>query len=413
MRLLHISDWHLGRMTYRCPRATDHESVLEETIELARELRPHLICHTGDVFDGLRPGYPEMTRAIDALEELAAVAPIVVVAGNHDSPALFRLFNRLQGSRPRIYFVDQARPPEDGGILEFAGEEGELIRLAPLPFVHANRMVDRFEDPSTWMASYADRIHRIEDALNRGLTDGYDPTRDVLIFAAHLYVTGARYSGSERPLHVSDTYACRLERLPQVSYAAFGHIHRPQRLPGTAVTGRYAGSPICLDFGEEGEQKEVVVVEAEPGRPATVTPHSLSGGRPLRTLVGTLEEIQRLASEVGCALCRVTVRTETPTADLAELIRELCPEAVLLEVNEDCAATRLEIVEPTSGEAEAEPSFEELFHTYLGERGTTGASADRVLKTFTTLLHAVEEEEEPRLPELEKLLTEPVAGTSE
>jgi exonuclease SbcD len=413
MRLLHVSDWHLGRMTYRCARTPDHEAVLEETLELAREIRPHLICHTGDIFDALRPGYPEMTRAIDALEELASVAPVVVVAGNHDSPALFRLFNRLQGSVPRIHFIDQARPPEDGGILEFPGEADEVIRLAPLPFIHANRMVDRFEEPSTWMASYADRIHRIEDALNRGLTESYDPARDILVFAAHLYVTGARFSGSERPLHVSDTYACRLERLPQVSYAAFGHIHRPQKLPGTAVTGRYAGSPICLDFGEEGEQKEVVVVEAEPGRPAKVTPHAITGGRPLRTIAGTLDEIRQLAPDVGCALCRVTVRTETPTADLAELIRELCPEAVLLEVNEDCAKSRLEIVEATSGDADEEPSFTELFRTYLADRGTKGADADQVLKTFEVLLHAVEQEEEPSLPDLDKLLSEPVAGATE
>jgi exonuclease SbcD len=97
MRLLHISDWHLGRMTYRHSRAPDHDAVLEETIGYAEALRPHLIVHTGDVFDGFRPGYEEMRRGIDALQALAAIAPVVVLAGNHDSPALFRLFNRLQG----------------------------------------------------------------------------------------------------------------------------------------------------------------------------------------------------------------------------------------------------------------------------------------------------------------------------
>ncbi len=411
MRLLHLSDWHLGRLTYRCSRAPDHDAVIAEILDLARASRPHLICHTGDVFDRLRPGYPEMARAIDALKELAAIAPVVVIAGNHDSPALFRLFNRLQGSKAGIRFIEQARPPTEGGILEFPGEDGEAIRLAPLPFVHANRMVDRFEDPKNWMTSYADRIHRIEDALNRGLINGYDPTRHILIFAAHLYVTGARFSGSERPLHVSDAYASRLERLPQVSYAAFGHIHRPQALPGTAVTGRYAGSSICLDFGEEGEQKEVVIVEAEPGRPAKVTRHPLKSGRPLGTLVGTLENLRQLAPEVGCALCRVTVQTKQPMSDLAEILREIFPQAVLLEVNEDCAATRLEVVDASQVDTEAEPNFTELFRGYLADQGTKGASADQVLRTFETLIDAVQEEEALRLPQIDKLLAEPtVAG---
>ncbi len=404
MRLLHVSDWHLGRMTYRYSRAPDHDAVLEETIGYARELRPHLILHTGDLFDAFRPGYAEMARGIDALQELAAIAPVVVVAGNHDSPALFRLFNRLQGEDSRIRFVDQARLPQEGGVLEFPGMGDEVIRLAPLPFVHANRMVERFEDPSTWMATYADRIHLIEDALGRGLREGYNPSRDILLFAAHLYVTGARFCGSERPLHVTDAYGCRLERLPQVSHAAFGHIHRPQALPSTVVSGRYAGSPICLDYGEEGEQKEVVIVEAEPGRPATVTSQPLSGGRRLRTLIGTLEEIRSQAPSVGNALCRVTVRTDTPTENLSELVRELCPKATLVDVNEDCAATRIEVVEAAKADADAEPSFRDLFRTYLAEQGTRGADAKRVLKGFEQLFEAADEEAPLGLPDLDQLL---------
>src|ERR687886_1273629 len=299
MRLLHVSDWHVGRATYRCSRVPDHDAALAETLTLARDTRPHLVLHTGDVFDGFRPGYAEMTFAIEALEELAALAPVVVLAGNHDSPALFRLFDRLQGPEPRIRFLDRVRPPDEGGVLDLEGTEGEVVRLASLPFVHANRMVDRFEDPATWTATYSERIQRIEEALESGLAAGYDPSRHVLLFAAHLYVSGARYSGSERPLHVSEAYATRLERLPNVSYAAFGHIHLPQPLPRRGVTGRYAGSPIPLDFGEERERKEVVVVEAEPGRPAVVTPHRIEGGRPLRTLVGTIEEIAAVGPDVG------------------------------------------------------------------------------------------------------------------
>src|SRR5205085_2022353 len=356
MRLLHVSDWHIGRQTYRCSRRPDHEATLAEVVELAREARPHLVLHTGDVFDSFRPGYPDMAFAVEALEELAALAPVVVVAGNHDSPALFRLFDRLQGADPRIRFVDRVRPPQDGGVLDLPGADGEVVRIAFLPFVHANRMVDRFEDATTWTATYSERIQRIEEELERGLAAGYDASRHVLLFAAHLYVSGARFSGSERPLHVSDAYATRLRRLPNVSYAAFGHIHLPQPLP-RRVTGRYAGSPIPLDFGEEREQKEVVLVEAEPGSPAVVTPVALGGGRPLRTIVGTLDEVRAAAPTAGDALCRVTVCTDEPVPDLAALVAELLPGAAVVEVNEDCAATRLEVVEATVTEADAEPGF--------------------------------------------------------
>ena len=402
MRLLHISDWHLGRVTYTCPRSPDHDRVIREITEIARDFRPHLICHTGDVFDSLRPSYPDLMRGVDALQALAAIAPVLVVCGNHDSPALFRLFATLLGKRSRLHFIDSARPPELGGVLEFPGAKAEIIRIAPLPFVHGNRFVDAFEDSSTWMATYADRIQRIEDALGRGLTDGFDPSRHILIFAAHLHVAGAVFSGSERALHVTDTYASRLERIPQVSYAAFGHIHRPQPLPGS-VTGWYAGSPIPLDFGERDETKLVVAVEAEPSRPALIKTHELSGGRPLRRLAGTLEELQSLAPTVGDALCVVTARTKQPMSDLDDRIRELFPAATLLNVTEDCAARQLSVLEVRDAPSESEPSFSEMFREYLAAEGTRGAEADSVLRTFDSLIRAVEQENEPLFPEMEAL----------
>ena len=402
MRLLHVSDWHLGRTTYNCSRVPDHQQVIGEILKLAKEVRPHLICHTGDLFDRLRPSYTDLALGIEALQELATVAPVIVVCGNHDSPALFRLFGALLGEDAPIRFIDRARPPEQGGIYQFPGEGDEVVRLAPLPFVHANRVVEYFEDSATWMAKYADRIHLFQDALGRGLTADYDPSRHVLLFAAHLYVSGAVFSNSERPIHVSDTYSSRPERLPQVSYAAFGHIHRPQALPGSIV-GRYAGSPIALDFGEEGEDKVAVIVEAEPGRPPEVTTHPLSGGRPLRRVRGTLDDLEQLAPSIGRALCAVTVLTQEPTSSVADRVRDLLPEAVLLQVVEDCAARRVTVLQSSDAATNAEPSFGELFRSYLAEQGTRGARADRVMRTFEGFLRAVEQEEVPEFPEIEQL----------
>jgi DNA repair protein SbcD/Mre11 len=398
VRLLHVSDWHLGRTTYNTSRAEDHDAVIGEILGYAREHRPDLIVHTGDLFDVVRPAYQDMARGIDALQELAVVAPVVVLSGNHDSPALFDLFSQLIGADSPIHFASRARPPDQGGILAFPATANEEIRLAPLPFVHANRMLDGFEEPGTWSALYADRIHLIEQVLSRGLLDGFDNRRQVAIFAAHLYVGGAVLSGSERRVQVGDNYATYLEHLPAVTYAAFGHIHKPQDLPGSVVTGCYAGSPIQLDFGELGEAKRVVLVDARPGHPPEIQSLPLSGGRPLWRFEGTMEELAAAAPGVGRALALATIHSPSTIADLHSRVQDLLPDAVVLDVYPVSADRQLGMT-VTAAPAGPEPGIEELFRGYLAEQGTRGSAADLVMATFSRLLEAIELEQEAYFPE--------------
>lgn len=404
MKLLHVSDWHLGRVLYNVSRTHDHDRVLAEIIALARAEAPDLVVHTGDLFESVRPAYDDMDRAITALRELGSLAPVVVLAGNHDSPALFRLFADLVGPASPVRFIDRARLPSDGGVLRFEARDGTRVRLAVLPFVHQHRTVEAFEDPNGWMVAYADRVQRIEQTLWEGLCDGHDPSRDVLLLAAHLHMAGASFSESERPLHITETYATRADSVPDVAYAAFGHIHRPQVIPGL-TPGRYAGSPIALDFGEMGQQKSVVLVEARPGEPAVMTAVPISGGRPLRKLEGTLTELRALASEAENALCLVTVKTQTPVPDLSDQVREILEDATLLEVRESCDARRVAVLDRASASTE-EPTFEEMLREYLADVGTKTAPAEAVLSTFHALLGAVEREERATFAE-EHLADEP------
>jgi exonuclease SbcD len=411
LKLLHVSDWHLGCVTRNVSRQPDHETVIRELLAIARQEHPDLILHTGDLFDQARPAYEILQLGIESLQELAALSPTVVLAGNHDSPALFRLFQRLAGPESRLRFLDRARPPDAGGILELPGPRGETIRLAPLPFVHQNRMIEAFDDPATWMASYSDRIQRIETALGRGLQERYDPARDVLLFAAHLHVGGAVFSNSERSIHITDSYSTRVEHLPPVSYAAFGHIHRPQALPGSLVPGRYAGSPIQMDFGELGEQKSVVVVEAEPGRPAVVRTLPLSGGRPLRRFAGTLEELAREAAQFRGQLCALAIHTPAHLPDLSDRVRDLLPGAVLLEVIEVPADREVTALTAADFDQSDDAGLEALFREYLGEQGTQKGSADTVLALFSELLRDLSHDEPVVLRELDTLAR--VASESE
>lgn len=404
MRLAHVSDWHLGIATYRHDRRRDLEEVLDQTVEHCRAFAPDLILHTGDLFHHVRPGLDDIRLACETLRRLAEVAPVVVLCGNHDSPAQLRFLDEFVFAEERVRFIDVPKRPQDGGVIDFEMLDGDQrVRLAAIPFISAERMVEVFEDPRTWMTDYADRVRRIQDALDDGLRDNFQPDRDVLLFAAHLHITGAQVTRSERALHISDTYAAHAEALPTVSYAAFGHIHKAQRLPGTQL-GWYAGSPIPLDFGEEGDTKVMLLVEAEPGRPAKVTEQAYSISRPLRRVRGTLEEL-RVLDDLAESLCIATVITEEPTHSLADALREAWPGATLLEVVEDCAARRVEILSTKDSTEAAEPArpMDDLFGEYVAETGTTNATVAEAMRAFRTIYAAVEAGGEPEFSELAAL----------
>jgi exonuclease SbcD len=387
MRLIHLSDWHLGRTTYNEPRRADHVKVHAETVAIAREFRPDLIVHTGDLFDATAPAFDDMRIGIEMLDELAAIAPLVVLAGNHDSPKLFRVFSMLRGAEARVRFVERARAPANGGILTYATRDGQAIRLAPIPFVRSTNFIDEFGAAEDWSSVYADNIGHIEQRLGEALRAGYDPSREMLVFAAHLFVVGATLANSERRVHVDD-YGTRAEMIPPVTYAALGHIHRPQALSGRPWA-RYAGSPIPLDFGELDEQKSIVLVEARPPQPAQITPVALSGGRPLRRLSGTLDELERQADAAAGSLALVTVHTQTPMMGLADRVAERLARTVILDVAERCASASVAAVE-VEATPEREPSLGDLFGEYISENGATDADNVRISMYFNRLVAAVE-----------------------
>jgi exonuclease SbcD len=411
MRLLHVSDWHLGRTVLGHPRAEDFDAVLTEIIEIARQEEPDLVIHSGDLFDSARPPTAELSRGMWALRELAAIAPTVVLAGNHDSPALLQVmdlvangFGAATEHPRRITFVDQARRPENGGILEFPVRDGtQHIRLAGLPFVHQNRFLDEFRSPETATRDYAAHLREIQAELARGLLQGYRADRDVLLFAAHLYVEGAVPSYSEKRVDIVDTYATAADALPAVSYGALGHIHKPQAVGHSGFPARYAGSPLQMDFGEAGENKSVVLVEADPSRPTSVDVIPLSAGRGLVEFTGTLAQLQARAGQIGDAFVKAIIETDTLARHLADAVADALPNATVVRIEERCAASQVEVLDRSAAADREEPELSELFRAYLAETGTPGAVAADVLAAFKDLHTRIDREEPAPLPEEEML----------
>jgi exonuclease SbcD len=416
MRLLHTADWHVGRELHGLSREPDLEASVLEIHGIATEFKPDLIIHSGDLFDVPHPAAKDVKWTLDRLAALSTFAPLLVLAGNHDSPLLFNVWNdliRLESgnAKPRIQFVPWIRRPEDGGIYEYEFANGERAKVAAIPWIRPTRLLDFFTDPVQRLLNYRDQLALLMEAMNHGLKDGYDPRRDILLFAAHLHVEGAAVGTSEKRLYVADTYATRVDDAPSVSYSAYGHIHKPQALPGLA-DGWYSGSIVPIDFGELAERKRVILVEAAPGRPAQIEARPLSGGRRLVKLDGTIDEITKQAAAVGDAICQITVRTDDEIPDLSKQLTLLLPEATIIEIYALPSTETNQVLTETDVADGNEPSFVEMFAEFIsGTRRVRAGSPSRILKFFKDGIDAVENQEQladAELTDLETRLEEAV-----
>lgn len=320
MKILHTSDWHLGARLGRHSRQPDHIEALKGLLQIADDERPDLIIHTGDLFDASRPPYEALDLAVAALGRLTALAPTVVLCGNHDSAALFQVLHDFAGfMQPRrLWFV--AKPE----VLAFEVKE-RSVGLACVPFVPPSAVADvAGGDPSSFEGSYADGI----GSLNEALLDEAERLagrRGVVLYAAHLHVHGAVPGRSEKRITVGDDYATHTTGLHRAMYSAFGHIHDPQLLPGGSVNGRYAGALIPIDFGEQSQTKQVNVVEI--GTDVVVRTLPLPSGRPLTRVDGDLEALLARAADGGLDghLLRARILSEDPIPDLVEQLLAASP----------------------------------------------------------------------------------------
>lgn len=324
MKALHTSDWHVGRTMRGRSRSGEHRAVLAEIVAQADSNSVDLVLVAGDLFDVATPT-PESEQIVyRTLLDLAEVAPVVLVSGNHDNPRRFEALAPLL-DLGRVTAVSSVRPPTEGGVLDFPGIGA---RVVPIPWtsqraiVSADDLIARDRDDN--LMAYIDRMRRVVAALCDGLT-----TDTVNLVVGHLmmHVEPAMTSGSERAAHTVFEYSLPGQIFPgSLTYVALGHLHRPQRIPAAAPI-RYAGSPLQLDFGEAGEQKSTVLVTAEPGRPATVDLLPLAGGTRLVVLHGTLEQVVAAGEAVGDAHVKV-VLDEAPRVGLADDVRAALPGVV-------------------------------------------------------------------------------------
>ena len=305
-------------------------------------------------------------------------AEVAVIAGNHDNGRRLQAVAPVFSAAGRVHVLARPGRPDDGGVLRLRTGAGEDVRLAMLPFV-SQRGIVRAKDLMDSAAyentqAYAERLRLVIDALA-----GSFESDTVNVLMTHAFVHGGQLGGGERAAHFIDDYALSAQAFPaSAGYVALGHVHRPQRIAGPGQI-HYCGSPLQLDFGERDQPKQVNLVDIEPGLPPTVTPLPLSNGRALRTVSGTLAELNAVSESLTDeSWLRVVVR-ESRRAGLADDVRDLLGERVVDVRVEDSSRPT------TRRSSRAGKSPVELFDEFLGERNISDA---RVRAQFKRLLDA-------------------------
>jgi exonuclease SbcD len=252
----------------------------------------------------------------------------VVIAGNHDHPARLEAWGTL-AELVGVRSVGLPRRRDEGGLIEIESSGSERAQIAAVPFASVGRLVSAIEmtaDASVAAQRYADGMQRIMEHL----TERFRPDA-IRLIVAHTHLANAVLAGSERRVHVGEEWAMMPQAIPATAqYVALGHIHRHQKVEAPAPTF-YAGSPLQLDFGEVGETKQFLVLEAASNLPVRVEPVPYQGGVPLRDVSGTLEEIERDAEPLrSTGHLRVKVLLPSRDPDIARKVRQLLPNAVVV-----------------------------------------------------------------------------------
>lgn len=317
MRFLHTSDWHLGRLFHGVHLTEDQRHVLDQLVDLARDAKVDAVLIAGDVYDRAVPP-PEAVELLDdvlARLVLDVKVPVVMIAGNHDSPQRVGFAARLMAGS-RLHVVGPLQATTAG--IELADEHGP-VRVYPVPYAEPASAREVLGDRS--LETHALAMQALLDGIRAAHPAG---TRSVLV--AHAFVQGGAESESERPLSVGGADRIETDVLQGFSYVALGHLHRPQ-LAAPRIS--YSGSLMKYSFQEAEGARSVSIVDMNAEGDVSIERVPLAPRRDVRRVEGTLTEL--LAGTPSADYLEIVLTDRGPLLDPMGKLRDVYPNALHLD----------------------------------------------------------------------------------
>ena len=322
MKIIHTSDWHLGKELHQTTLDEDHRLFIAWLITYITDNQIDVVLISGDIFDHANPSNEARKMYFGFLTQMAAQkVQVVITGGNHDSITMLESSRDLLGLL-NVHVV--AGMPEDKrkAIIPLHDKKGEITSIClALPFLRdkdlrsyaeGESQGERIDKLTKGIVSTDDDMHKLAEEMN--------VSRMPVIAMGHLYLQGASTSESEREVQLGNAAAVSSGDLSNMfDYLALGHIHRPQKFDGGRV--RYSGSPISLSFSERKDEKYIVVIEIK-GHELEINNVEVPKNRALVKIEGSWQEVKDKLEETPDSLTLPNLYDLEITAEIS-LIPEI------------------------------------------------------------------------------------------
>jgi DNA repair protein SbcD/Mre11 len=284
MKILHTSDWHLGKRLENISRFEEQKEVLQEICEIAEFEQVDSIIISGDLFDTFNPPIDAVELFYKTLKKLSNNGNrlVIAIAGNHDSPDRIEAPDPLARECGIIFagFPNSVILPFelDSGFKVTQSEAGfievqipnvkEQLRVLLTPYANEFRL-------KTFLGyeNSEEELRNVLEVKWRELAEKYCDDKGVNILLTHLFLIKEggeipREPEEEKPiLHIGGAQVIYSKNIPaQIQYAALGHLHRMQIVENDTCPIVYSGSPLSYSFGETDQKKYVIIVDSVPGK---------------------------------------------------------------------------------------------------------------------------------------------------
>ncbi len=357
MRIIHLSDLHLGKRVNEFSMLEDQAYILTKIINVIDEERPDAVILAGDLYDKSVPPAEAVTLLDDFLVRLVKRrVQVFVISGNHDSPERVAFAGRL---------IEQSgvhlSPVYNGTVTPITLEDDfGPVNLYLLPFVKPAH-VRRFF-PEQEIASYTDAVRTAVNAMGMDFS-----RRNVLV--THQFVTGAERSESEE-VSVGGADNVDSSVFDGIDYVALGHIHGPQNIGSERL--RYCGTPLKYSFSEADHSKSVTVAELREKGTLEIHTVPLIPKRDLRELRGSYLELTARSNYAGTDTedyLHITLTDEEDIPDVAAKLRVIYPN--LMKLDYDNRRTRSQTAVGAAEDVERKTPLELFGELYEKQNGTT------------------------------------------